>query len=106
MCSSPKAGRLIEDISGCALNSQVSDTLFIDTITGTSGGVGTTIERNLIEAGGFRVIHVDGLEEMYVGSTEFGGERSLYTAVLGTFADATPRAVRACLGPLPAESPI
>ena len=51
----------------------VSNTLSIDTITGTTDGVGTTIERNLVEAGGFRVIQVDELEEMYVGSTEFGG---------------------------------
>jgi hypothetical protein len=41
--------------------------LLIDTISGTEPGVGTTIGKTLIEGGGFRVIQVDELEEMYVG---------------------------------------
>lgn len=41
--------------------------LMIDTISGTKPGVGTTIGKTLIEGGGFRVIQVDELEEMYVG---------------------------------------
>lgn len=41
--------------------------LLIDTISGTEPGIGTTIGKTLIEAGGFRVIQVDELEEMYVG---------------------------------------
>ena len=41
--------------------------LLIDTISGTEPGVGTTIGKTLIEGGGFRIIQVDELEEMYVG---------------------------------------
>ena len=41
--------------------------LMVDTISGTIPGVGTTIEKTLIEGGGFRVIQVDELEEMYTG---------------------------------------
>jgi hypothetical protein len=43
-----------------------ASTLKIDSITGTVVGVGTTIEKSLIESGGFRLIQVDELSEMYV----------------------------------------
>jgi hypothetical protein len=47
--------------------------LFIDVIAGTAPGVGTTIEKSLIENGGFKTIQVDALEEMYANSPTSGG---------------------------------
>lgn len=43
-----------------------ASTLKIDSISGTVAGVGTTIEKSLIEGGGFRLIQVDELSEMYM----------------------------------------